>query len=258
MNSFVAIDFETADNGRDSACAIGLVKVAGNDIVGEAYHLIRPPRPNIVFEYLHGISWSDVKDQPDFAGIWPMVEDFIRGADFIAAHNASFDRGVLFTCCDANGLERPSVPFLCTVKLARKVWDIRPTKLPNVCAHLKIPLNHHHAASDSRACAHIVLHARNVGTDVTQAFLGASKPSAHNKGRQNSPSNTHAPASRAFRARTTKQITEANPATTAGESQQPHDSPPPATSTPDAPRRSDGYIWIWIIGLAFLIWLVVG
>ena len=30
---FVAIDFETADHGNDSACALGLVRVVGTEIV---------------------------------------------------------------------------------------------------------------------------------------------------------------------------------------------------------------------------------
>jgi DNA polymerase-3 subunit epsilon len=37
------------------------------------------------------------------------------------------------------------------------MWQLRPTKLPDVCRYLAIPLNHHRADSDSRACAEIVL-----------------------------------------------------------------------------------------------------
>ena len=42
MKDFVALDFETADNGRDSACAIGLVRVSGGEIVKRTYYLIKP------------------------------------------------------------------------------------------------------------------------------------------------------------------------------------------------------------------------
>ena len=55
---FVAIDFETADNGRDSACAVALVRVEGEQIVARAYTLLRPPRRYIRFTYLHGIRWQ--------------------------------------------------------------------------------------------------------------------------------------------------------------------------------------------------------
>lgn len=174
MITFVAIDFETADTGKDSACAIGLVKVRGNAVAGEAYHLIRPPRPSMVFEYLHGISWSQVADKPTFHELWPELEAFMRDANFLVAHNAPFDRSVLTACCEKHALVPPQIPFLCTVKLARQVWRIYPTKLPNVCSHLNIPLNHHHAASDSLACAEIVIRAASGGADLSSAFIGTS------------------------------------------------------------------------------------
>jgi len=49
------------------------------------------------------------------------------------------------------------------VQLARSCWNIRPTKLPNVCRRLGISLHHHRADSDAEACAHIVIAARNSG-----------------------------------------------------------------------------------------------
>ena len=42
--TFVAIDFETADYGRDSACALALVRVEAGVIVQRAFHYIRPPQ----------------------------------------------------------------------------------------------------------------------------------------------------------------------------------------------------------------------
>jgi DNA polymerase III epsilon subunit-like protein len=38
---FVAIDFETADHGPDSACAVGLVRVDGGRITRRVRQLIR-------------------------------------------------------------------------------------------------------------------------------------------------------------------------------------------------------------------------
>jgi DNA polymerase III epsilon subunit-like protein len=46
--TFVAIDFETADHGPDSACAVGLVRVSGAEIVERKYYLIRPPRSSFL------------------------------------------------------------------------------------------------------------------------------------------------------------------------------------------------------------------
>jgi DNA polymerase-3 subunit epsilon len=157
MSTFVALDFETADRGRDSACAIGLVRVEGGQIVHRFNCLIRPPRARFEFTPVHNIRWSDVADQLTFGELWPLIEDVISGADFIAAHNAAFDKGVLYACCQAHDITQPPQKFVCTVKLARQTWNIRPTKLPNVCDFLGIELNHHDAMSDAEACARIVL-----------------------------------------------------------------------------------------------------
>ena len=60
---YAALDFETADYGRDSACALSVVLVENERIVDSWTSLIRPPRREFVFTYLHGISWQDVKDK---------------------------------------------------------------------------------------------------------------------------------------------------------------------------------------------------
>jgi DNA polymerase-3 subunit epsilon len=154
---FVAIDFETADHGRDSACSIAIVRVEENSIVHREHHLIRPPRKVFVFSHIHGIRWSEVAKAPSFKELWPKLETCLDGAQFIAAHNASFDQSVLQACCQQANILTPPQPYLCTVQLARKIWDIRPTKLPNVCERLNLSLQHHDALSDAEACANIVL-----------------------------------------------------------------------------------------------------
>lgn len=157
MSTFVALDFETADRGRDSACALGLVRVDNNNITKRYYSLIRPPREFFEFTYIHGIRWSDVALEQTFDQIWPSIECIFSNIDFIAAHNASFDKGVLYACCDSHQISKPKNKFICTVKLSRKLWDIYPTKLPNVCEYLNIKLDHHYALSDAEACAQIVI-----------------------------------------------------------------------------------------------------
>jgi DNA polymerase III subunit epsilon len=156
---FVAIDFETADYGQDSACALALVRVENLQIVRREYALIRPPRSTFFFSYLHGITWEHVADQPTFAEIWPELNRVLDGVEFLGAHNAGFDRAVLRACCLRGNFVPPEIPFECTVALARRTWNIRPTKLPHVCNFLGIPLNHHDARSDAEACARIIMEA---------------------------------------------------------------------------------------------------
>jgi len=177
MSVFVAIDFETADQGRDSACAIGLVRVEHGTITQKVVQLLRPPRfeggdlftpapAEFMFTYIHGIKPDMVVDAPTFAQAWPKLAPILKGADFVAAHNAPFDNGVLAACCEAAGLAKPAHRFVCTVRLARSTWNIYPTKLNNVCQHLNIELNHHEALSDALACAHIVIAAQKKGVVI--------------------------------------------------------------------------------------------
>ncbi len=154
---FTAIDFETADYYRDSACSIALVRVEDGTIVDQVHRLIRPPRSKFVFTYLHGIDWGMCQNEPCFCDVWHDVAPMIAGVDFLAAHNASFDRSVLNKCCGAAGIDPPDLPWQCTVQVARSTWNIYPTKLNMVCDQLDIPLKHHDALSDARACAKILL-----------------------------------------------------------------------------------------------------
>lgn len=159
--SFVAIDFETADPGPDSACAVGLVKVVENRIVDQVKLLIRPPRRPpygwFPFTRIHGITWDMVAESPSFAGRWPEIAAFIDGADCLVAHNARFDRKVLHAACVAAGLPAPATRFACTVQLARAAWNLRPTRLPDCCRFLGIRLHHHDPLSDALASARIAI-----------------------------------------------------------------------------------------------------
>src|SRR4051812_5435445 len=105
--SFAAIDFETADYQRDSACAIGIVRVVENRVVSRARYLIRPPREEFVFTHIHGITWSDVASEPSFGELWPKLKNEFDRVPFLAAHNADFDRTVLEACCTRAGIRHP-------------------------------------------------------------------------------------------------------------------------------------------------------
>lgn len=174
----LAIDFETADTGRDSACAIGAVLIEDGRIADRFYRLIRPPRQRVMFTAIHGIRWADVANEQCFGEIWPALAPLVAAADLFAAHNAGFDRGVLIGCCEAYGIEPPHRPWLCTVKLSRALWDIRPTRLPNVCEHFGIPLNHHDALSDALACAEIARRALLEGYDLECGHLAPRRIAA--------------------------------------------------------------------------------
>ncbi len=154
---FIAIDFETADHGHDSACSVALVSVESGQIVQREHYYIRPSRNNFIFTNVHGIVWEDVVDKPTFGELWPTLRESLKNKEFFVAHNAAFDQSVLYSCCRVSGFRPPELPFKCTMEIARNVWNIYPTKLPDVCKRLKIRLDHHNALSDAEACALIYI-----------------------------------------------------------------------------------------------------
>lgn len=171
MSVAVALDFETSDQRCDSACALGMARIEGGRIVDEWYRLIRPPRPQVFFTEIHGLTWPMLKDEPPFPELWPEMASFLAGADLLVAHNASFDRRVLLGCCAAFGIEAPSTPFACTVKGSRRGLCLPHNRLNDVCAHLGIELDHHNAISDARAAAKIYLHLRSIGLSDADMML---------------------------------------------------------------------------------------
>lgn len=156
MPSFAAIDFETANRSPRSAVALGVVLMVGGVIEERLSTLIRPPTRRFEFSKIHGLAAHDVADAPEFAAIWPRAAQLLRRARLLAAHHAAFDQAVLAACCGAAKLTTPRLPFLCTVALSRETWGIAPTRLPDVCGVLGIPLQHHDAMADAEACAQIV------------------------------------------------------------------------------------------------------
>ncbi|KAF1302398.1 3'-5' exonuclease [Enterococcus saccharolyticus] len=159
--NFIAMDFETANAQKHSACSLALVMVRNSQIVGEYYTLIKPETDffwrNI---QVHGIHPEDVKQAPKFPEVWETIAQYYNQHSLIVAHNAGFDTGVLAGCLDYYGLQQPSYLSLCTVKTSRKLYPEVPNhKLNTMCDFLNIPLNNHHdALEDSRACANILLH----------------------------------------------------------------------------------------------------
>ena len=171
MESVVALDFETSDKYADSACALGMSRVENGRVVDSWYSLIRPPRSTVCFNEIHGLTWDMLKNQRSFAELWPEISSFLQGARLLVAHNASFDRRVLFGCCRAFGLEAPNLPFACTVKGSRKGLHLPHHRLNDVCAYLGLELDHHNAASDALAAAGIYLHLRSIGITDEEMLL---------------------------------------------------------------------------------------
>ena len=156
-NRFIAIDFETATNDRNSACALGIAVVENLEIIDHDYFLIRPPKRNFVFTDVHGITWNQVKNEATFDKLWPHIRKYFRKIDFIAAHNSAFDKSVMESCCNYYGLKPPKKKYRCTLELSRKKLNLEKNSLDVVCRYYSIDLNHHNALSDTLACAKLMI-----------------------------------------------------------------------------------------------------
>ncbi|MDN6300848.1 MAG: 3'-5' exonuclease, partial [Micrococcaceae bacterium] len=184
---FTAIDFETANGFRGSACSVGVTRVRDGGIVDEAYWLMRPPEGFDHFDprnvQIHGITADMVATAPRFGEVFPELASFI-GADTVVAHNAAFDLGVIRSALEVSELAGPAYDFACPVKLARKTYSLQSYSLPFVAEAAGSPMeNHHDALADARACASIMIdighrHAVDSVSRAAGAAPGAVGPGA--------------------------------------------------------------------------------
>ena len=159
--SFTAIDFETANERRASACAIGVVQVRGGRLT-ECWHtLLRPRELRVDWrnQQVHGIAEADLHDAPTLADVWPRLLPYLHG-QLVVAHNSAFDVSVLEHTLRDHDLAVPPFHCLCSVKLAKAAWpQLERHRLNHLADFFGLELQHHDALSDARACAEITLRA---------------------------------------------------------------------------------------------------
>lgn len=161
MNSFAAIDFETANQYRTSVCSVGVVVVRDREIVDTFYSLIRPEPEYYSYwnTQVHGITYTDTINASIFPHVWQQIEPLIEDLPLIA-HNKSFDESCLKACFRTYQMDYPDYEFLCTLQSSRKlIKGLSNYQLQTVSAYCGFNLNnHHHALADAEACARIALH----------------------------------------------------------------------------------------------------
>ena len=169
---FSAIDFETANEQRASACAVGVVRVRGGQIVETYATLLRPRVLRVDWrnQQVHGISEAQLHEAPNLADVWPELLPYLHRQP-VVAHNSAFDVSVLEYTCRDFGLPVPPFHALCSVKLARACWPhFERHKLDYVAGQFSIPLSHHDALSDARACAEITVRAFQSGIPLPLCY----------------------------------------------------------------------------------------
>lgn len=163
---YIVFDVETPNRFNNRMSAIGISVIEDGVITEEFFSYVDPEQP---FDYfntiLTGISEETVADAPTFPELWPEIEPVMSGG-VLVAHNAGFDIGVLRKCLAAYGIDwKSSVSGLCTVVMGRKLLPGISHKLNDLCGYYGLALDHHHADSDSHACAEILLRYMESGAD---------------------------------------------------------------------------------------------
>ena len=117
-----AIDFETANNNRASACSLAVIEYIEGEII-EHYWLIKPHVScrEFIFTYIHGLTYDDVCEEKEFNELYSEINKILEGS-LVIAHNNMFDVGVLRALCRLYKL--PQITFISvdTLEVSRKIF----------------------------------------------------------------------------------------------------------------------------------------
>ncbi len=152
MDTFTALDFETASGYRNSICQVGLVRMENGILVKEINILVQPPDNYYWsrFTDIHGITAKDTANALTFAQVWCQIAPYIENQNVIAHNGFGFDFPVLAKTLEYYNLQTPNYNKFCTYRIYK-------SNLANLCKQHNIALNHHDALSDARACAVLYL-----------------------------------------------------------------------------------------------------
>lgn len=162
MESFVALDFETANWARASACAVGLVRFDEDGQVEDSFYTLIKPHPELSYFdpgniAVHGIHPHHVEDSPSWDQLYPEIATFI-GDRPIVAHNMAFDGYILSDLATLYDHEVFVNRRFCTLRLARKLLAKEMRKNLKEVFTYYYPnrlFTHHHAGEDALAAGMI-------------------------------------------------------------------------------------------------------
>lgn len=156
---YVAFDFETANQNRASACALGAVKMKNGKEIDSFYTLINPEEEFGGFQIaMHGITPEDVKDAPTFVEAFKSFEEFVGNHPIIS--HTSFDKTVIRDANKKYNNRFEPLNYLDSFLLASSIWrkkeDFNKSfkkGLKPLAKALGYDFDHHNALADARACA---------------------------------------------------------------------------------------------------------
>jgi len=171
MREFIAIDFETANPKRVSACALGYAKVCNCEILETNGYLIKPVGGHAPFQSkIHGIKEEHTFDKPEFGELFPEIQDIFNYP--LVAHSL-FDKQVLNALSDHFNLGL-SFEYIDSCSVAKEqLPNLKNCKLKTLVKYFGLPaFKHHDATEDAMACAKIFLKLREHEKGETLRPLG--------------------------------------------------------------------------------------
>ncbi|MFH1954890.1 MAG: exonuclease domain-containing protein [Pseudomonadota bacterium] len=156
MQEFIAIDFETANPQRVSACALGYAKVSNCEIVGTKGYLIKPVGGHAPFQSkIHGIKDEHTFDKPEFGELFPEIKNIF---DYPLVAHSLFDKQVLDALSDHFNLGL-CFEYIDSSSIAKdQLPNLKNCKLKTLVKHFGLPVfKHHDATEDAIACANVFL-----------------------------------------------------------------------------------------------------
>lgn len=153
----IAIDFETANQNRISACALGLVFIKNDRVAYQTSFHIKPPKTEKFLNRhigIHGITAEDVDYAMTFDELWESELSKYFNQNLIVFHNASMDLSVLSNLFKHYSIKDFKIEYLDTMQLAEKTGN--PKKLSELADKFDIEfIDKHNPEEDAKVCAYV-------------------------------------------------------------------------------------------------------
>ena len=180
MNSFTAIDVETANADFASICQIGVVRFDDGQVASEWQSLVNPEDYfSSVNVGIHGITDESVASAPTL----PQLHNFLLAkldGNVVICHTA-FDRVSIERACQRYALGVPNVTWLDSARVARRAWPEhcaqRGFGLKKLAGLLSLSFTAHVAVEDARIAGCVITNAMtHTGLSLTDWLIRVKQP----------------------------------------------------------------------------------
>ena len=154
------LDFETANSCNGSICSVGVAIVENGEVLERKEYLIKPLKSldwmSIFCRDIHGITYDDLRESPEFSEVWHSVKTMLLAADCVVLHNAPFDLRHLRNILSLYNLPSVSFDYICSLQLCRYHFpEAHSHSLNCMSERFGITFQHHDALEDAETCAKI-------------------------------------------------------------------------------------------------------